>query len=80
MEAGFGPPEARPALAEQALCASDGGWLLHDYWQPDCWLEKDQLGWYRKNKFKNDDAHSNWTAQIVYAVGQTCLLLGIVFA
>ena len=38
------------------------------------------MGWYRKNKFKNDDAHSNWTAQIVNAVGQTCLLLGILFA
>ena len=38
------------------------------------------MGWYRKNKFKHDDAHSNWTAQIVNAVGQTCLLLGILFA
>ena len=38
------------------------------------------MGWYRKNKFKNDDAHSNWTAQLVNAVGQTCLLLGILFA
>ena len=38
------------------------------------------MGWYRKNKFKQDDAHSNWTAQIVNAVGQTCLLLGILFA
>ena len=38
------------------------------------------MGWYRKNKFRNDDAHSNWTAQIVNAVGQTCLLLGIFFA
>ena len=38
------------------------------------------MGWYRKNKFKNDDAHSNWTAQIVNAVGQTCLLLGILLA
>ena len=38
------------------------------------------MGWYRKNKFKNDDAHSNWTAQIVNALGQTCLLLGILFA
>ena len=36
--------------------------------------------WYRKNKFRNDDAHSNWTAQIINAVGQTCLLLGILFA
>ena len=38
------------------------------------------MGWYRKHKFQNDDAHSNWTAQIVNAVGQTCLLLGILFA
>lgn len=38
------------------------------------------MGWYRKNKFSNDDAHSNWTAQIVNAIGQTCLLLGILFA
>ena len=38
------------------------------------------MGWYRKNRFENDDAHFNWTAQIVNAVGQTCLLLGILFA
>ena len=38
------------------------------------------MSWYRKNKFKNDDAHANWTAQIINAVGQTCLLLGILFA
>ena len=38
------------------------------------------MSWYRKNKFKNDDAHSNWTAQIINAIGQTCLLLGILFA
>lgn len=38
------------------------------------------MGWYRKNRFKNDDAHSNWTAQIVNAIGQTCLLLGILLA
>ena len=36
--------------------------------------------WFRKNKFKNDDARSNWTAQIVNALGQTCLLLGILLA
>jgi len=36
--------------------------------------------WFRKAKFKNDDAKSNWTAQIINAVGQTCLLLGILFA
>lgn len=36
--------------------------------------------WYRKTRFKNDDAKSNWTAQIINAVGQTCLLLGILFA
>ena len=38
------------------------------------------MGWYRKHKFKNDDAHSNWTAQIINAVGQLCLLLGILTA
>ena len=38
------------------------------------------MGWYRKNKFKNDDDRANWTAQIINATGQTCLLLGILFA
>lgn len=38
------------------------------------------MGWYRKHQFKTDDAHANWTAQIINAVGQTCLLLGILFA
>ena len=38
------------------------------------------MGWYQKNKFSNDDAHSNWTAQIINAIGQTCLLLGILFS
>ena len=38
------------------------------------------MGWFRKNKFKNDDVKANWTAQIINAVGQTCLLLGILFA
>lgn len=38
------------------------------------------MGWFRKNRFSNDDARSNWTAQIVNAIGQTCLLLGILFA
>ena len=38
------------------------------------------MSWYRKHKFVNNDAHSNWTAQIINAVGQTCLLLGILFA
>lgn len=38
------------------------------------------MGWFRKNRFKNDDARANWTAQIINAVGQTCLLLGILFA
>ena len=36
--------------------------------------------WFRKHKFRNDDASSNWTAQIINAIGQTCLLLGILFA
>ena len=38
------------------------------------------MGWYRKHKFQREDAHSNWTAQIINAVGQTCLLLGILLA
>ena len=38
------------------------------------------MGWFRKHKFRNDDARSNWTAQIINAGGQTCLLLGILFA
>ena len=38
------------------------------------------MAWFRKRKFQNDDAKSNWTAQIINAVGQTCLLLGILFA
>lgn len=36
--------------------------------------------WYRKHKFQRNDAASNWTAQIINAIGQTCLLLGILFA
>ena len=36
--------------------------------------------WFRKHKFRNDDAQSNWTAQIINAVGQTSLLLGILLA
>ena len=38
------------------------------------------MSWYRKHKFQRNDAHANWTAQIINAVGQTCLLLGILFA
>lgn len=38
------------------------------------------MGWYRKNRFRQEDAASNWTAQIINGVGQTCLLLGILFA
>jgi len=38
------------------------------------------MSWYRKHKFRRDDAHSNWTAQIINAIGQTCLLLGILTA
>lgn len=38
------------------------------------------MSWYRKHKFQRNDAHSNWTAQIINAVGQTCLLLGILYS
>ena len=46
-----------------------------------CWIGcMFGMRWYRKHKFRHDDARSNWTAQIINAVGQTCLLLGILFA
>lgn len=38
------------------------------------------MSWYRKHRFQRNDAYSNWTAQIINALGQTCLLLGILFA
>jgi hypothetical protein len=38
------------------------------------------MGWYRKKKFRHDDARSNWTAQLVNAAGQICLLLGVLAA
>ena len=38
------------------------------------------MSWYRKHRFQRNDAHSNWTAQIINAIGQTCLLLGILLA
>ena len=38
------------------------------------------MSWYRKHGFQRNDARSNWTAQIINAIGQTCLLLGILFA
>ena len=38
------------------------------------------MSWYRKHRFQRNDARSNWTAQIINALGQTCLLLGILFA
>ncbi len=38
------------------------------------------MGWFRKNKFKQDDARANWAAQLVNCAGQACLLLGILFA
>ena len=38
------------------------------------------MGWFRKHKFSNEDAKSNWIAQIINAVGQTCPLLGVLFA
>ncbi len=38
------------------------------------------MGWYRKNRFQRNDAKTNWTAQAVNCLGQTCLLLGILLA
>ena len=36
--------------------------------------------WYRKKRFKNDDAKSNWTAQIINAAAQAALFFGILLA
>ncbi len=38
------------------------------------------MGWFRKNKFRNEDAASNWTAQVINCLGQACLLLGVLLA
>lgn len=46
-----------------------------------CWIAlMGTMVWYRKHRFRRDDAKSNWTAQIINALGQTSLLLGILFA
>ena len=36
--------------------------------------------WYKKTRFKNDDAKKNWTAQIVNCIGQAFLFLAILLA
>ena len=38
------------------------------------------MSWYRKNKFKRDDAHTNWVAEIINSCCQLAFLLGIVFS
>ena len=38
------------------------------------------MGWYRRARFKNDDAKSNWTAQIINIVAQAALFFGILLA
>ena len=46
-----------------------------------CWIGcMFAMSWYRKHRFQRNDARSNWTAQLINAAGQTCLLLGILFA
>ena len=46
-----------------------------------CWIGcMFAMSWYRKHRFQRNDARSNWTAQIINALGQTCLLLGILLA
>ena len=36
--------------------------------------------WFRKKRFKNDDARSNWIAQIINCVAMASLFLGILLA
>ena len=38
------------------------------------------MGWYRKARFKNDDAKSNWTAQIINIAAQAALFFAILLA
>ena len=46
-----------------------------------CWIGcMFAMSWYRKHRFQRNDARSNWTAQIINALGQTCLLLGLLLA
>lgn len=36
--------------------------------------------WYKRNKFERYDAKSNWTAEIINSIGQTCFLIAMLFA
>ena len=38
------------------------------------------MGWYRARRFRKDDARTNWTAQVVNAAAQLCLLAGVLLA
>ena len=38
------------------------------------------MGWYRKKRFINDDAKSNWTAQIINVIAQAALFFAILLA
>lgn len=35
--------------------------------------------WYRKKRFRHDDAKCNWTAEIINSLAQCSLLLGVLF-
>ena len=36
--------------------------------------------WYKKNRFDKYDAKTNWVAEIVNSIGQTCFLIAIAFS
>ena len=38
------------------------------------------MSWYRKNKFKKDDAHTNWIAEIVNSCCQVSFLIAVILA
>lgn len=38
------------------------------------------MGWYRKNRFRSDDAGSNWTAQIINSAAQAALFFAVLLA
>lgn len=36
--------------------------------------------WYKKNRFRREDAKCHWTAEVINSLGQCSLLLGVLFA
>ncbi len=63
-------PEVLRAVTSMPACLFFVGWAALM-----CLMD-----WYRKHKFRRDDAKANWGAQWINCLGQACLLLGILLA